>query len=82
VDAFHALEMKDWARFDVRLDKKGNPSFIEVNCPPGIIPDPKENSRFPRAARVAGLSYKKMIEQVLKSACYRYGIKYRRGSSI
>lgn len=75
-DSFHALEMKDWARIDICLDKKREPSFIEVNCPPGIIPDPKENSRFPRAARVAGLSYEKMIEEILKSACGRYGIKY------
>jgi len=76
LDAFHALEMKDWARIDVRLDKKGNPNFIEVNCPPGIMPDPKENSRFTRSARVAGLSYERMIEEILRSACGRYGIAY------
>jgi len=75
--SFDALEMADWARIDVRLDKNGEPSFIEINCPPGIIPDPKENSRFPRAARVAGLSYEKMIEEILKSACLRYNIEYK-----
>lgn len=74
--AFHGLEMKDWARFDVRLDKEGQPHILEVNCPPGIIPDPRENSRFPVAARVAGLSYEKMIEEILKSACKRYGLVY------
>lgn len=74
--SFDALEMADWARIDVRLDKNGEPSFIEANCPPGIIPDPKENSRFPRAARTAGFNYEQMIEEILKSACLRYNIVY------
>lgn len=76
--AFHGLEMKDWARLDVRLDKNGRPHILEVNCPPGIMPDPKDNSRFPLAARVAGLNYEKMIEEILRSACKRYGIAYAR----
>jgi len=71
---FGALEMLDWARIDVRLDAKGIPNIIELNCPPGIIPDPKENSRFPRAARTAGLSYPQMLEAILLSACLRYNI--------
>lgn len=74
--SFNALKFKDWARFDIRLDKRGEPNFIEVNCPPGIMPDPKENSRFVRAARVAGLTYAEMIEKVLQSACTRYGLSY------
>lgn len=79
--AFNALELFDWARFDIRLDKNGVPNFIEVNCPPGIIPDPKENSRFPRAARAAGLNYEQMIEEILKSACKGYGINYQGAES-
>jgi len=75
--SFQALGMADWARIDIRLNKKGEPSFIEVNCPPGIIPDPKENSRFPRSARVMGLDYASMIEEILKSACRRYKITYK-----
>lgn len=74
--AFDALEMEDWARIDVRLDKNNEPNFIEVNCPPGIMPDPKDNSRFSLSARNAGLSYEKMIEEILKSTCVRYGIIY------
>lgn len=74
--AFDELEMADWARFDIRLDKNNEPSFIEVNCPPGIIPDPKNNSRFPRMAKEAGMTYEQMIEEILKSACGRYNIIY------
>lgn len=76
LNACQALEMTDFARVDIRLDKKGIPNVIEINCPPGIIPDPTENSRFPRAARAAGIDYNKMIEIILRSACKRYGIKY------
>ena len=74
--AFQALGMADWARIDIRLDITGKPHIIEVNCPPGIIPDPKENSRFPRAAHVAGLSYNQMIEKIIISACQRCKVKY------
>ncbi len=76
LNSFRVLQMSDWARFDLRLDNKGVPNVIEVNCPPGIIPDPKENSRFPRAARAAGYDFSRMIEKILQSACERYGIIY------
>lgn len=75
--SFDALEMEDWARFDVRLDKDSVPNIIEVNCPPGIMPAVEQNSRFPRAASVAGFSYEQMIEEILKSACLRYNIDYK-----
>jgi len=74
--SFNVLGLKDWARFDVRLDNKGIPNIIEVNCPAGIIPDPKENSRFPRAARTSGLSFSKMLNEILRSACKRYRILF------
>jgi len=73
--AFEILEMADWARFDIRLDKYGQPNILEANCPPGIIPDPKENSRFPRAAKVAGLNFPKLLQTVITSAAKRYNIK-------
>jgi len=73
--AFEVLEMADWARFDVRLDKYGQPNILEANCPPGIIPDPKENSRFPRAGRAAGLNFQKLLGAVIDSALKRYKIK-------
>ncbi|MBU0671144.1 MAG: D-alanine--D-alanine ligase [Patescibacteria group bacterium] len=77
LNAFKALHMADWARFDLRLDENKKPSILEVNCPPGLIPNPEENSRFPRAALSAGLEFKDVIEEILKSACMRYGIHYQ-----
>lgn len=69
-----ALGVLDWLRIDMRLDARGIPNVIEVNQIPGIIPDPKENSRFPLAARMSGYSYEEMIGKIIDSACRRYGI--------
>lgn len=70
------LGVLDWCRIDLRLDKKGVPNVLEVNQIPGIIPDPKENSRFPLAARAAGYSYEEMLEKLIKTALKRYNLKY------
>jgi D-alanine-D-alanine ligase len=70
------LGILDWCRIDLRLDKKGTPNVLEVNQIPGIIPDPKENSRFPLAARAAGYTYEQMLEKLIKTALKRYGKKY------
>ncbi len=72
---FNVLNCKDFSRLDIRLDKNGNPNVIEVNALPGIIPNPDENSRFPRAARVAGIEYNKLIKMVIDSAIKRYKLK-------
>lgn len=72
--AFKALNCKDWCRIDLRCDKNGTPNVIEVNPLPGILPNPIDNSCFPKAARTAGLSYDEMINQVLYNALQRYGM--------
>jgi len=69
------LEILDWCRIDLRLDKNGVPNILEVNQIPGIIPDPRENSRFPLAARAAGYSYEGMLGKLIKVASRRYKIK-------
>ncbi|MCX8016151.1 MAG: D-alanine--D-alanine ligase [Patescibacteria group bacterium] len=76
--AFDVLELADWARFDIRLDKNNTPNILEVNCPAGLNPDPKENSRFPRAARVAGLNFSQLLNGIIKSAVKRLKIKLKK----
>jgi D-alanine-D-alanine ligase len=71
LQAFAVLGLRDWARFDVRLSRRGQPYILEVNCPPGINPDPKENSRFVRAALAAGYTFPQLLEKVIKSASLR-----------
>jgi D-alanine-D-alanine ligase len=56
----------------MRLDDKGVPNILEVNALPGMIPDPKAHSRFPAAARAAGLTYEETILTVLDLALKRY----------
>lgn len=72
---FNALECKDWARIDIRLDKDSIPNIIEINPLPGILPDPASNSCFPKAARAAGLDYNSMINKVLLEGLKRYNLK-------
>jgi D-alanine-D-alanine ligase len=72
--AHQALGCRDWSRVDVRLDAEGAPHVMEVNPLPGILPDPRQNSCFPKAARAAGLSYDDLIVNVLQLALQRYGL--------
>lgn len=74
IQAFRLLGCRDWCRIDVRLDESGEPSIIEMNPLPGILPNPDEHSAYPQAARAAGLSYNQMINGVLDAAIERYGI--------
>ncbi len=73
--AFLTLGCRDWCRIDIRLDGAGEPNVLELNPLPGVLPDPDENSCFPKAARAAGMSYDDLIEEVLQTACRRYGMK-------
>jgi D-alanine-D-alanine ligase len=70
--AFKALRIRDWARMDVRCDSDDNPYIIEINPLPGILPDPDDNSCFPKAAREVGIDYDGLIQSVLNLAIERY----------
>jgi|HubBroStandDraft_2_1064218.scaffolds.fasta_scaffold03241_2 D-alanine-D-alanine ligase len=76
--AYQALGCRDWSRVDVRLDAAGVPNVIEVNPLPGILPNPADNSCFPKAARVAGISYEALIQTCLTLAADRQGVRLRR----
>lgn len=73
-EAYQVLQIKDWCRIDVRLDENGIPNILELNPLPGVLPDPKENSCFPKAARTAGYSYAGMLNKVVEIAAKRYGL--------
>ena len=69
--AYQALRIRDWARIDVRLDRNNIPNIVEINPLPGILPDPADNSCYPKAAREYGLDYNSMINTVLNCAVQR-----------
>ncbi|NJD23134.1 MAG: ATP-grasp domain-containing protein [Melioribacter sp.] len=71
---YKVLRCRDWSRIDIRLDANGEPNIIEINPLPGILPDPKDNSCFPKAARTGGMSYEEMINKVLFTAARRYSL--------
>lgn len=71
---FNVLRCRDWSRIDIRLDEDGIPNILEINPLPGILPDPKDNSCFPKSARTAGMTYSEMINAVLNEAIKRYGL--------
>ncbi len=73
-DAFTALGVRDWCRIDLRLDATGMPNVLELNPLPGILPDPRSNSCFPKAASAAGMDFKELVNTVVDIARARYGI--------
>lgn len=72
--SYNILRCKDWSRIDVRLDKDGEPNIIEINPLPGILPDPKDNSCYPKAARIAGIEYDELINKVLYYGAKRHNL--------
>ena len=72
--AYKTLRCRDWSRIDIRMNADNVPNIIEINPLPGILPDPKENSCFPKAARTAGISYDEMLNRVLLAAARRYNL--------
>jgi len=69
--AYRVLGCRDWCRVDVRCDAAGRPMVVELNPLPGILPNPKDNSCFPKAARAAGMSYDSLIQTVADIAWRR-----------
>ncbi|MGI8497767.1 MAG: D-alanine--D-alanine ligase family protein [Gemmatimonadaceae bacterium] len=73
--AYRVLACRDWSRIDLRLDAAGVPNVVEVNPLPGILPNPEDNSCFPKAARAAGMSYDQLIQACLHHAASRQGVQ-------
>ncbi len=78
LDAYRVLGCRDWSRIDVRMNAAGAPNIIEVNPLPGILPDPADNSCFPKAARTAGMSYDELIQGCLRLAAARQRVPLAR----
>lgn len=60
--AYRALGLSGYARVDLRVDKNGKPFVIEVNPNPDI----SETDDFASSAKAAGLSYKKLLNQIIR----------------
>lgn len=62
--AWKAIGCRGYARVDMRVDGKGKPHVIEVNCNPDLSPD----AGFFRATMATGSSYQDMVEQIIQTA--------------
>jgi D-alanine-D-alanine ligase len=68
LDSWRVLGCRDAGRIDIRCDRLGRPSFIEVNPLAGLRP---EYSDLPIVCAFFGTSYVRLIEMILESACRR-----------
>ncbi len=70
--AFKILRVRDIGRFDLRVDKEGNPYILEINPLPGLDP---EHSDFPRIYRLMGKSFEDLVNDILHFALERHLIE-------
>ncbi len=68
LQVWRGLNCRDAGRVDIRLDKKGIPSFIEVNPLAGLNPD---ISDLPILCSLVKFPYQKLIEHIIKSTIKR-----------
>ena len=74
--SFRALNCRDWARMDYRLDADGELYFLEVNTLPGIDYDVErdELSFYPMMWYALGKKFPDMVKGVISAALRRYGL--------
>ena len=70
IKLFSRLECRDYARFDWRLDANQTPRLLEVNPNPGWCWD----GHLAKMAKIADLSYSKMLGKILQAAEERIGV--------
>ncbi len=74
IKAYNALNCRDIARIDLRLDVEGKPHLLEINALPGMLPGTNVVSYYPVAARALGWDYNRMVGAIIDHARERLGI--------
>ncbi|MGI6631799.1 MAG: D-alanine--D-alanine ligase family protein [Bacillota bacterium] len=70
---YRALDCRDLARVDLRLDRNGVPNIMEVNPLPGMVPG---FSDYPRIAEKGGWSYVELVNGILECALRRNNLQH------
>jgi D-alanine-D-alanine ligase len=68
--AFAALECRDFARADFRLDARSRPRFLEMNPLPTFAPD----GSFGVLAELAGRAHRELLADVIAAGLRRLGL--------
>ncbi|WP_321281551.1 M20/M25/M40 family metallo-hydrolase [Marinifilum fragile] len=68
IEAFKALELRDFARVDIRLDENGKIYLLEINSMASL----GATGSYPTAAKVAGYDFSKLVNKMLDVASVRY----------
>ena len=69
IAVYQALELRDYARIDMRLRPDGRVAVIEANPNPWLA----SKAEFAMAARKSGRNYTQLIEEIVEMALARYG---------
>lgn len=64
VKAFRALGGWGYGRVDIRLDERGEPHVLEVNCNPCL----EEDVALARSAKAAGIAYPQLLQMIIDAA--------------
>lgn len=73
VEAHAVLECRDASRVDIKLDARGNPSFLEINPLPGLHPT---HSDLPMIATWEGIKYQELLAAIIDSAFERINVAH------
>ena len=67
--AFNALDARDFARIDIKMDKEGECHFMEANLTPGMN---KGSSYFTEAFEMSlGMNYDEVVSSIIQNALKR-----------
>jgi D-alanine-D-alanine ligase len=62
--AFRAVGGWGYGRVDIRMDARGTPCVLDVNCNPSL----EEDVALARSARVAGIDYPRLLQMIIQAA--------------
>lgn len=68
IEAFKSLNLRDFARVDIRLDEDDNIYLLEINSMASL----GESGSYPTAAKVAGYNFELLVNKMLDVASVRY----------
>lgn len=69
LDAYQIMQCNDYGRVRLRVDNDGNPYVLDVNPNPILL----SSSQIVKTAKLIGLDYEDLLEEIIRLAIERYG---------